>query len=104
MRTYYKIIKLFGLKIELNIELNVLPACDDRCIKTKIKSSGNNIYTNFRASIVLEGDIECKSFTVISIESLLVYKNKYCLQVYLDKSVNECLKSKQLRSFYSTQV
>ena len=30
-------------------------------------------------------DIECKSFTVISINYLLVYKNKYYLEVYLDK-------------------
>ena len=31
-----------------------------------------------------EGDIECESFTVISIDSLLVYEKKYYLQVYLD--------------------
>ena len=30
-----------------------------------------------------EDDIKCKSFTVISNDSLLVYKNKYYLQVYL---------------------
>ena len=35
---------------------------------------------------MLEDDIECKSFTVISIDFLLVYKNKYYLQVYLDNS------------------
>ena len=35
-------------------------------------------------SFVLEDDIECESFTVISIDSLLVYENKYYLQVYLD--------------------
>ena len=28
--------------------------------------------------------IECESFTIISIDSLLVYENKYYLQVYLD--------------------
>ena len=31
-----------------------------------------------------ENDIEWKSFTVISIDSLLGYENKYYLQVYLD--------------------
>ena len=31
-----------------------------------------------------EGDIECESFTVVSIDSFLVYENKYLLQVYLD--------------------
>ena len=31
-----------------------------------------------------EGDVECESFTVISIYSLLVCDKKYYLQVYLD--------------------
>ena len=31
-----------------------------------------------------EDDIEYEPFTVISIDSLLVYENKYYLQVYLD--------------------
>ena len=33
-----------------------------------------------------EDDIECESFTVISIDSLLVYQRKYYLQVYFDNS------------------
>ena len=46
--------------------------------------------TNFRGLNVPEYHIECESFyrmwtfTVISIDSILVYKNKYYLQVYLD--------------------
>ena len=28
--------------------------------------------------------VECESFTVISIDSLVIYENKYYLQVYLD--------------------
>ena len=31
-----------------------------------------------------EDDVKCESFTVISIDSLLVYKNKDFLQVYFD--------------------
>ena len=31
-----------------------------------------------------EDDIECESFTFISIDSLIGYKNKYYVQVYLD--------------------
>ena len=31
-----------------------------------------------------EDDAECEFLTVISIDSLLVYENKYYLQVYLD--------------------
>ena len=40
-----------------------------------------------------EVDIECESFTVISVDSLLVYGKKYYLQLYLDncayKTVNK---------------
>ena len=39
-----------------------------------------------------EDDVESKSFTVISIDSLLVYENKYYLQVYLDDSVYKTYK------------
>ena len=40
--------------------------------------------TKFHSLNVLQDDIECECFTVISIDSLLVYKNNYYLQVYLD--------------------
>ena len=36
---------------------------------------------------VPEHDIESKSFIVISIDFLLIYENKYYLQVYLDYCV-----------------
>ena len=67
-----------------SIELNALPVYDDRYIKTKVRTSGDKVYTNFRGLNVPENDTECESFTVISIDSLLVYENKYYLQVYLD--------------------
>ena len=57
---------------------------DDRYIKTKIRTYGDKVYTNFRVLNVPENDIECEYFRVISIDSLLVYENKYYLQVYLD--------------------
>ena len=50
-------------------------------IKTKIRTYGHNVYTNFRDVNVAEDNVECESFTVISIDSLLVYENKYCLEV-----------------------
>ena len=66
------------------IKLNTLPVYDDRYIKTKITTFGDKFYTNIRDLDVSEGDIECESFTVISIYSLLVCDKKYYLQVYLD--------------------
>ena len=36
-----------------------------------------------------EDDIEWKSFTIISIDSLLVHKSMYYLQVYIDNCIYE---------------
>ena len=79
----YQIIwtKLGDLK---NIELNALPIYNDWYIKTNVRTCTDKVYTNFCALNVPEDDKECESFTVISIDSLLVYENKYCLLVYLD--------------------
>ena len=66
------------------IKLNTLPVYDDRLIKTKTRTFRDKVYTNFRGLNVPEDDKECKSFTVISINSLLVYDKKYFLQVYLE--------------------
>ena len=62
-----------------NIELNALAAYDDRYIKTKIKTYDDEVYTNFRGLNVPEDGVVCESFTVISIDSLLVYDNKFNL-------------------------
>ena len=66
------------------MKLNALTVYDDRYTKTKIKTYCDKIYNNFRGLNVPEDDIECESFTVISIVSSLVHKSKYYLQVYLD--------------------
>ena len=49
-----------------------------------MRTYGDIVYTNFCGLNVPEDDTECESFAVISIDSLLVYKSKYYLQVYLD--------------------
>ena len=78
--------KTIWTKIEdlKNIKLNAMPVYDDRYVKTKIRIYGDKVYTNFRGLNVPEDDIECESFTVISIDSLLAHENKYYVQVYLD--------------------
>ena len=64
--------------------LNALPVYDDRWnIKTKLRTFGYKVYTNFHGLNVPEGDVEFASFIIISIDSLLVYDNKHYLQVYL---------------------
>ena len=68
-----------------NIELNALPVYDNRYIniKAKVRAYSDKVYTNFLGMNGLEDDIECEPFTVISTDSLILYKTKYYLQVYL---------------------
>ena len=52
-----------------NIELDALPLYDNRYMKAKISTYGSKVYNNFRDLNGSEDDIECESFTVISIDS-----------------------------------
>ena len=62
-----------------NIKLNALPVYGDRYIKTEVGTFGDKVYTNYRFLNVPQDDTKCDSFTVISIDSLLVYdKNIIC--------------------------
>ena len=45
---------------------------------------------------MLEDDIEYESFTAISIDSLLVYENKYYPQAYLDSCANKIAKKQMI--------
>ena len=68
-----------------NLELNALPVYDDGYIKTKIRTYRDNFYTVFYDLNVPEDDIECETFTVISIDYLVVYEKKQKhLKIFLD--------------------
>ena len=71
--------KAIWTKIEdwKDIKLNALPVYDDRYVKTKRRTHGDKVYTNFRDLNIPEDDIECESFTVISVDSSPVYEKKY---------------------------
>ena len=64
--------------------MNALPVYYDRYIKTKIRTYGDKVYTNFHDLNVPEDGVECESFTIISVNFLLFYENKYYLLRYLD--------------------
>ena len=57
---------------------------DDRYIKTKLRTYGDKVYTKFRGLNIPKDDIECESFTVSSIDYLLVYDKNYYRQVFLE--------------------
>ena len=58
---------------------------------------------NFRGLNVREDNIECKSFTVICIDSLIVYKSKYYLQVYVDNCAYKIV-NKQMTDYLDENV
>ena len=78
--------KTIWTKIEemQSISLNALPVYDDRYIKTKISIFGDKIYDGFHGLNAPEDRVECESFTIISIDSLLAYESIYCLKVHLE--------------------
>ena len=73
--------------------LECFTSFDNRYIKTKTRTYGHKVYTNFRGLNVPEDGAECESFTIFSIDFLLVYETKYYLQVNLEnfKHTNERL-------------
>ena len=50
---------------------------------------GDKVFANYRDLNVPEDGAECESFTIIAIDSLLNYKNKYYLHVYSDNCANK---------------
>ena len=104
MKSHYKKHKAIWTKIKdlKNIKLNALPVYGDK-YKSKIRTYGNKVYTNFRGLNVPENYIESESFTVISIDSLLVYISKYYMQVYLDNCAYKFL-NKQVTDYLDDNV
>ena len=82
-----------------NIKLGVLPGFDDRYIKTKIRTYGDNIYTNFCGLNVPENGKGCESFTLISIGSLLACNGEYYLQIYSDNCVFKAANTKMIEDY-----
>ena len=73
--------------------MNPLPVYDDRYMQTKLRTCGNKLiyvdiliqwYANVRGLNVQEDGVEWEPFTIVSTDPLLVYENKYYLQVHLD--------------------
>lgn len=77
-------IKIEDLK---GVKLFTLSVHDDEYIRSKIKADSKKVDTYFHGLGIPEYEAECEGYTITSVNSLLVYENKYCLQVYLD----ECL-------------
>ena len=86
-----------------SIKLNALQVYDYSCIKSKIRTFGDKVYSNARCLNVPEDDIECESSTVISIDSLLLYDMKYYMQVYLDNCAYKIV-DKQMTDYLDENI
>ena len=74
--------------------MNALPVNDDRYKKTKVRTFRDKVYTDY--TNVPEDGVEFNFFTIISIDSLLVYDGKYHLQLYLDKCVYKVVNNQMI--------
>ena len=98
----YKAIEDYNWRLE-NTKLKALPAYDDWFLKTKIRTYRDKVYTNFRSLNLLEDDMQCKYFTVISIDSLLAYEKKYYLPVYLENCAYKIV-NKQMTDYFDEKL
>ena len=78
-----------------NIELNALPGYDNRYIKTKIRKYSGKVYNDFRGLNMPDDDTKFESFTIISIDFLLVRERKYYQQVCLNNCTYKITKKKK---------
>ena len=69
----FKRYKTIWIKTEdsKNIDLDILSVYDNIYIKTKLRTYGDKVYTNFHGLNVPEDGVEYKSFTITYIDSLL---------------------------------
>ena len=75
----FKRYKTIWIKTEdsKNIDLDILSVYDNIYIKTKLRTYGDKVYTNFHGLNVPEDGVEYKSFTITYIDSLLFSDSKY---------------------------
>ena len=85
----------------LNITLNALSVYEDKHIK--VRTYGGKNYTKLCGLNVPGDGVECKSFTIISIDPLLVYENKYYLQVYLNNWAFKIV-DKQMEDYFDDNL
>ena len=75
----FKKYKTIWIKTEdsKNIDLDILSVYDNIYIKTKLRTYGDKVYTNFHGLNVPEDGVEYKSFKITYIDSLLFSDSKY---------------------------
>ena len=66
-------------------------------IKTKIKTYGDNVNTNFHGIIIPKENTSCKYLSLIMLDSFIRVNKKHCSQTLLEECIYEKKKNTQLR-------
>ena len=89
LRKYNQIWK----KVEklLKIEFNSKPVYgdDEKYIKTKIKTYGDSVITNFHSKKIPKEEAPCKCLSIIMLDSVIKAKRKYYPQTFLEEGKYE---------------
>ena len=63
---------------------------DNRLIKTKTKTYSDNVYSNFRGLNVPKYAVECKSFTIIYSDHLIIHIYILLLYLLMKTNIENC--------------
>ena len=80
----------------MNIEFDSEPVCgdNDKYIKAKIKSYGNNVNTNFQGKKKPKENASCKCLSLIMLDFVIRVSKKYYPQTLLEESKYQIKKTK----------
>ena len=71
--------------LKTNFNSEPVSGDNDKYIKTKIKTYGGSVNTNFQGKIMSKEKVPCKSLSVIMLDSVVKVKKKYYLQTLLEE-------------------
>ena len=80
----------------MNIEFDSEPVCgdNDKYIKAKIKSYGNNVNTNFQGKKKPKENASCKCLSLIMLDFVIRVSKKYYPQTLLEECKYQIKKTK----------
>ena len=85
LKKYDQIWKRIEKLLKIKFDCKPVYGDDEKYIKTKIKTYGNSVITNFHNKKTLKEKAPCKCLTIIMLDSIIKAKKTYYLQALLDE-------------------
>ena len=90
-----KVKSLLNIRLNINIlNIRFVYGDNDKYIKTKIKTYGGSVITNFQSKKLPKQKAPCKSLSIIMLDSVVKAKKKYYPQTFLEECKYEAKKIK----------